>query len=190
MSVQFYWIPGPLANYGTTENGFKGEVRVVSVADFQLVTHANEVQAQEIHSLRADIVDLIAEVARLQRLIQMASDTGDLYERKLDAHETAIGSLRSRLAEAERNEGTLLGMIHHQRDVLRECLPYINESMAGRRPGRSADDIRAAVKALTSDSASVRQSWHSPRCGIHDGDPCDCGGGHSLTSDQPGEAGK
>ena len=101
MSVQFYWIPGPLANYGTTENGFKGEVRVVSVADFQLVTHANEVQAQEIHSLRADIVDLIAEVARLQRLIQMASDTGDLYERKLDAHETAIGSLRSRLAEAE-----------------------------------------------------------------------------------------
>lgn len=100
MSVQFYWIPGPLANYGTTENGFKGEVRVVSVADFQLVTHANEVQAQEIHSLRADIVDLIAEVARLQRLIQMASDTGDLYERKLDAHETAIGSLRSRLAEA------------------------------------------------------------------------------------------
>lgn len=101
MSVQFYWIPGPLANYGTTENGFKGEVRVVSVADFQLVTHANEVQAQEIHSLRADIVDLIAEVARLQRRIQMASDTGDLYERKLDAHETAIGSLRSRLAEAE-----------------------------------------------------------------------------------------
>jgi hypothetical protein len=35
------------------------------------------------------------------------------------------------------------------RDVLCECLPYINESMAGRRPGRSADDIRAAVKSLT-----------------------------------------
>ena len=62
-------------------------------------------------------------------------------------------ALRSRLAEAERNEGTLLGMIHHQRDVLRECLPYLNESMAGKRPGRSADDIRAAVKALTSASA-------------------------------------
>jgi len=59
----------------------------------------------------------------------------------------------ARLAEAERNEGTLLGMIRHQRDVLRECLPYINESMAGKRPGRSADDIRAAVKALTSASA-------------------------------------
>ena len=65
-----------------------------------------------------------------------------------------IDDLRSRLAEAERNEGTLLGMIHHQRDVLRECLPYINESMAGRRPGRCADDIRAAVKALTADSGS------------------------------------
>ena len=62
---------------------------------------------------------------------------------------------KARLAEAERNEGTLLGMIRHQRDVLRECLPYLNESMAGRRPGRSADDIRAAVKALTTDSASV-----------------------------------
>jgi hypothetical protein len=62
-------------------------------------------------------------------------------------------ALRSRLAEAERNEGTLLGMIRHQRDVLRECLPYLNESMAGKRPGRSADDIRAAVKALTSASA-------------------------------------
>ena len=63
-------------------------------------------------------------------------------------------ALAAKLAEAERNEETLLGMIRHQRDVLRECLPYINESMAGRRPGRSADDIRAAVKALTSDSAS------------------------------------
>lgn len=68
-----------------------------------------------------------------------------------------IDDLRSRLAEAERNEETLLGMIRHQRDVLRECLPYINESMAGRRPGRCADDIRAAVKALTADSASVVQ---------------------------------
>lgn len=62
-------------------------------------------------------------------------------------------ALSARLAEAERNEGTLLGMIHHQRDVLRECLPYLNESMAGKGPGRSADDIRAAVKALTSASA-------------------------------------
>ena len=77
-----------------------------------------------------------------------------------------------RLAEAERNEETLLGMIRHQRDVLRECLPYINESMAGRRPGRSADDIRAAVKALTSDSADdvinaqhdeTGRTWRGPR---------------------------
>ena len=66
-------------------------------------------------------------------------------------------ALAARLAEADRNEGTLLGMIRHQRDVLRECLPYLNESMAGRRPGRSADDIRAAVKALITDSASVGQ---------------------------------
>jgi hypothetical protein len=73
-----------------------------------------------------------------------------------DAVADEIERLRSRLAEAERNEGTLLGMIHHQRDVLRECLPYINESMAGRRPGRCADDIRAAVKALTADSGDER----------------------------------
>ena len=73
--------------------------------------------------------------------------------RDLEIEIEVNGVLRSRLAEAERNEGTLLGMIHHQRDALRECLPYLNESMAGKRPGRSADDIRAAVKALTSASA-------------------------------------
>lgn len=66
-----------------------------------------------------------------------------------------LESLRSRLAEAERSIDTLLGMIRHQRDVLRECLPYLNESMAGRRPGRSADDIQASVKSLTADSATV-----------------------------------
>ena len=79
---------------------------------------------------------------------------GDLLEDAADAAADEIERLQMLLAEAERNEGTLLGMIHHQRDVLRECLPYLNESMAGKRPGRCADDIRAAVKALTADSAS------------------------------------
>ena len=79
-------------------------------------------------------------------------------------------ALAARLAAAERNEGTLLGMIRHQRDVLRECLPYLNESMAGRRPGRCADDIRAAVKALTADSASAVQP---ERCCL-DYPRCDC----------------
>ena len=88
-----------------------------------------------------------------------------------------IDRLRARLAEAERNEGTLLGMIRHQRDVLRECLPYLNESMAGKRPGRSADDIRAAVKALTTDSAPV---MHASDCAVHNEPalpvgPCNCG---------------
>ena len=72
----------------------------------------------------------------------------------IDLCESQMATLKARLADAERNEETLLGMIRHQRDVLRECLPYINESMAGRRPGRCADDIRAAVKALTADSGS------------------------------------
>lgn len=67
----------------------------------------------------------------------------------------ADAALKARLAEAERNEGTLLGMIRHQRDVLRECLPYLNESKAGRRPGRSADYIRAAIYALTTDSGDA-----------------------------------
>lgn len=71
-------------------------------------------------------------------------------------------NLVARLAEAERNEGTLLGMIRHQRDVLRECLPYLNESMAGKRPGRSADDIRAAVKALTTDSTASQPESPPP----------------------------
>lgn len=149
MSVQFYWIPGPLANYGTTENGFKGEVRVVSVADFQLVTHANEVQAQEIHSLRADIVDLIAEVARLQRLIQMASDTGDLYERKLDAHETAIGSLRSRLAEAERNGDTLWRENEVCKARLDEAVALIKAQTTTHYPGNCSCHFCAFLAKVT-----------------------------------------
>ena len=66
-------------------------------------------------------------------------------------------ALAAQLAAAERDADTLLGMIRHQRDVLRECLPYLNESMAGRRPGRSADDIRAAVNALTADAELERK---------------------------------
>ena len=97
--------------------------------------------------------DMQAEIERLRRDYDnlLNRDTANL--KRLIAANADNERLRSRLAEAERNEGTLLGMIRHQRDVLRECLPYINESMAGRRPGRSADDIRAAVKALTSASA-------------------------------------
>ena len=103
--------------------------------------------AREVESMRGTILAL--SVARTER---------DQY--------------KTRLAEAERNEGTLLGMIRHQRDVLRECLPYLNESMAGKRPGRSADDIRAAVKALTTDSADdvinaqhdeTGRTWRGPR---------------------------
>lgn len=71
-----------------------------------------------------------------------------------------LETLRERLHEAElvaaswKREAELNEQA--ARDVLRECLPYINESMAGRRPGRCADDIRAAVKALTADSGDER----------------------------------
>ena len=92
---------------------------------------------------------------RFGLITPMADEIERLNEQTL-ALVREVSTLRGRLAEAERNEGTLLGMIRHQRDVLRECLPYINESMAGRRPGRCADDIRAAVKALTADSGDER----------------------------------
>ena len=102
------------------------------------------------------------EIERLQRVLQkvMARCADLLDEDQFNAidemaREAGVVpaiALARLTAEVERNEGTLLGMIHHQRDVLRECLPYLNESMAGKRPGRSADDIRAAVKALTSAS--------------------------------------
>lgn len=80
----------------------------------------------------------------------VAAGDGTLHG-AIDHWQDRAKTAEARLAELERNEGTLLGMIRHQQDVLRECLPYVNESMAGRRPGRSADDIRAAVKALTMD---------------------------------------
>lgn len=103
----------------------------------------------EIAALRSTIDDLTA--GEIHTCHDHCQRTACILRRENTA-------LRSRLAEAERNEGTLLGMIRHQRDVLRECLPYLNESMAGRRPGRSADDIRAAVKALTTDSATHREN--------------------------------
>ena len=105
-------------------------------------------------------------VKRLRSPIRIKTD----YGLELDRREAAdrIEQLEARLAEAERNEGTLLGMIRHQQDVLRECLPYLNESMAGRRPGRSADDIRAAVKALTADSANERRCECGERLSGHE----------------------
>lgn len=104
-------------------------------------------------SMVQDIID--QQDREIERLRSRLSEADELHAKQLaETIERLNDDYRSRLAEAERNEETLLGMIRHQRDVLRECLPYINESMAGRRPGRCADDIRAAVKALTADSAT------------------------------------
>lgn len=116
-----------------------------------------------------------AENAALKSHLAYAASTGDECAVEVEALRTraenaerALEQCEARLAELERNEGTLLGMIRHQQDVLRECLPYINESMAGRRPGRCADDIRAAVKALTADSAPALQPCGHPWKAQHD----------------------
>jgi chromosome segregation ATPase len=101
----------------------------------------------------AALVEAEAKIAELRDALGCEMDD---TRNACAAVNAEIDRVNKRLAEAERNEGTLLGMIRHQRDVLRECLPYINESMAGRRPGRCADDIRAAVKALTADSGDER----------------------------------
>lgn len=114
--------------------------------------------------LRAEIDRLRAERdALLDIRRQMAEENSHLHarlaeaERERNENEGVIAVWRRRCNEAERDVDTLLSMIRHQRDVLRECLPYLNESMAGKRPGRSADDIRAAVKALTADAALERK---------------------------------
>lgn len=104
-------------------------------------------------AMRRRLEEAVADCERLREKLADRIEERDDSNRNLTAALQRESKLQAWLAEAERNEETLLGMIRHQRDVLRECLPYINESMAGRRPGRSADDIRAAVKALTSDSA-------------------------------------
>ena len=109
-------------------------------------------------AMRRRLEEAVADCERLREKLADRIEERDDSNRNLTAALQRESKLQARLAEAERNEETLLGMIRHQRDVLRECLPYINESMAGRRPGRSADDIRAAVKALTSDSASHREN--------------------------------
>lgn len=103
-------------------------------------------------AMRRRLEEAVADCERLREKLADRIEERDDSNRNLTAALQRESKLQAWLAEAERNEETLLGMIRHQRDVLRECLPYINESMAGRRPGRSADDIRAAVKALTSDS--------------------------------------
>jgi hypothetical protein len=104
-----------------------------------------EFSAEHMHTMTYGVQDRRALLAHVDEL---------LAERALLV--TRAENAEAALVEADRNEETLLGMIRHQRDVLRECLPYINESMAGRRPGRCADDIRAAVKALTADSGDER----------------------------------
>jgi hypothetical protein len=52
-AVKFYWIQGPLTNYGTTEKGFNGEVRVVSEADFNIAVRL----LQKIMARCADLLD-------------------------------------------------------------------------------------------------------------------------------------
>ena len=104
-------------------------------------------------AMRRRLEEAVADCERLREKLADRIEERDDSNRNLTAALQRESKLQAWLAEAERNEETLLGMIRHQRDVLRECLPYINESMAGRRPGRCADDIRAAVKALTADSA-------------------------------------
>jgi septal ring factor EnvC (AmiA/AmiB activator) len=105
-------------------------------------------------AMRRRLEEAVADCERLREKLADRIEERDDSNRNLTAALQRESKLQAWLAEAERNEETLLGMIRHQRDVLRECLPYINESMAGRRPGRCADDIRAAVKALTADSGS------------------------------------
>ena len=109
---------------------------------------------QEYQDARVVREQLEARLAEAEReLSEYAASHDHLYS-ELNISIAAFGDVSKRLAEAEREQDTLLAMIRHQQDVLRECLPYLNESMAGRRPGRSADDIRAAVKALTTDSTA------------------------------------
>lgn len=105
-------------------------------------------------AMRRRLEEAVADCERLREKLADRIEERDDSNRNLTAALQRESKLQAWLAEAERNEETLLGMIRHQRDVLRECLPYINESMAGRRPGRCADDIRAAVKALTADSGT------------------------------------
>lgn len=121
-------------------------------------------------AMRRRLEEAVADCERLREKLADRIEERDDSNRNLTAALQRESKLQAWLAEAERNEETLLGMIRHQRDVLRECLPYINESMAGRRPGRCADDIRAAVKALTADSASAVQP---ERCCL-DYPRCDC----------------
>lgn len=109
-------------------------------------------------AMRRRLEEAVADCERLREKLADRIEERDDSNRNLTAALQRESKLQAWLAEAERNEETLLGMIRHQSDVLRECLPYINESMAGRRPGRSADDIRAAVKALTSDSAAEQEN--------------------------------
>jgi septal ring factor EnvC (AmiA/AmiB activator) len=122
-------------------------VRVVRKDDYDALEQTEA-------AMRRRLEEAVADCERLREKLADRIEERDDSNRNLTAALQRESKLQAWLAEAERNEETLLGMIRHQRDVLRECLPYINESMAGRRPGRSADDIRAAVKALTSDSAS------------------------------------
>lgn len=103
----------------------------------------------------------VKERRRIIAELELSRQTARVWAQRVRAAADLLAAenaaLRARLAEAEREQDTLLAMIRHQRDVLRECLPYLNESMAGRRPGRSADDIRAAVKALTTDKSKVSE---------------------------------
>lgn len=120
-----YWIPGPITNYGTTEAGFHGEVRVVLASEFDRYAHANREQAKEIQDLRlirdslgdeleavkAECADLIAgkEYQAMQRTLgEVNARLAVLQEAFDDMHKAMLRefaraeSAEARLAEAER----------------------------------------------------------------------------------------
>lgn len=75
-----YWIPGPLTNYGTTANGFAGEVLVVAAVDYG--------------ELERDLRDATIEADRVHK---EHAEMIDSYEAKLEEYERRIEELTEAL---------------------------------------------------------------------------------------------
>lgn len=120
-----YWIPGPITNYGTTDAGFRGEVRVVLASDHearldelqQVIDDRDKALGFEILSpetqaaFRASVQEI--DGINLRRVKEL--------EARLAEADAANGELRFLLNEASAGNADIQ-LMFEERDELRKRL--------------------------------------------------------------------
>lgn len=170
-----YWIPGPITNYGTTDAGFRGEVRVVLASDHearldelqQVIDDRDKALGFEILSpetqaaFRASVQEI--DGINLRRVKEL--------EERLAEADAANGELRFLLNEASAGDADIQ-LMFEERDELRKRLA---DTQAGAELlSRQSNDYEARL--AEAERVIAEYATHSQGCPvIFDDSLCTCG---------------